>query len=628
MKQQHIFFAILITMLSAMFFSCEGVATLFHGPKPEETFTVTFNANGANGTPPEAQIVNEGSVISLPDKGNLTSAGNVFVGWNESLSGAGTTYSIGSSITVTKDMIFYAQWLDGSTPQYKVTFNANGATSGAAPAAQTAYSGSSITIPGQGTLGYTGKTFGGWNTQSNGGGTNYEAGAAYNVTGNVTLYAKWQSVVQYTVTYSANSASGTAPAAQTVDPNTEVTVPDQGNLTVQGKKFAGWNTQSNGGGTNYTAGETFIVTGNITLYAKWQDMVTVTFNANGASGTAPTAQTVDPGTVINLPGVGSMSNTGKIFKGWNTAANGSGTGYEEGDTYAVSANATLYAQWEAVPIVPQGNTLAQQLAWIGTQGGNGVVYDIVVDNNENLGPTSVISMGVNITVNIRSASSSDVKTIQLEGQGHLFSIDTGITIRLQDIVLRGHSTNNRAVISLGNGTLILNSGSKITGNSNQSTNGGGILVSGGSLVMNDGSEISRNNAGGDWNRGGAIYVNNRGTVTINGGTITENNVGKEWCEGIAMFITGNSTVTMSGGIISKNITTHNYSWGGIFIASGSTFTKRAVSGSNVSGIIYGNNAGDNSNTNALRRGSGSPRDRNTTLGPGDEITTQSDVGWE
>jgi len=549
-KQKNIF--ILITIIGMVFFGCEAMATLFHGEKPEPppvTYTVTFNANGASGTPPETQTVNEGAVIRLPDRGGLSKGSDIFAGWNESSSG-GTIYSVGASVTVTGDMVFYAQWLDSSTPQYTVTFNANGATSGAAPASQTVYSGISITVPGQGTLAYSGKMFGGWNTQANGGGTNYAEGAAYTVTGNVTLYAKWQSTVQYTVTYSAN----------------------------------------------------------------------------GANGAAPTAQTVDPGTEITLPGAGAMTYTGRKFDGWNTQANGSGTSYAEGAAYTVNANVTLYAQWVSAPITPSGATLVEKLAYIRNNAGDGVVYDIAIDNNEYISPQTVATMGRNITVIIRSASSADVKSIQLESQGNLFSVDNNITLKLQDIVLKGMSTNNKALILVSQGgKLILNSGSKVTLNTNVSNGAGGINVdNGGLLEMNDGSEISFNSARG----GGGIGVFNS-TVIIIGGLITENK-GKGGGGG-GISISSNSTVTMSGGTISKNQC--DGSGAGIAVwESNNKFTKRAIGGSNTSGIIYGS-TGDNaniatSNGSAIYRGFGSKKNRNSTLGYYDEISTLSDEGWE
>jgi hypothetical protein len=573
MKKQAIIISIFIFCIS--FLGCEDMAILFHGPRPEDppvTYSVTFDGNGASGTAPVKQTVNADTMISLPGKGGLDKAGDIFAGWNESSSGTGTTYAAGASVTVIGNTIFYAQWLDSSTPQYTVAFNANGATGGAPPASQTVYSGISITLPSRGTLAYSGKTFGGWNTQINGGGTNYPAGTAYTVTGNVTLYAKWQSEIQYTVTY----------------------------------------------------------------------------NANGANGTAPAAQTVDPGTVITLPGAGNMTNVGKTFDSWNTSANGTGTGYAEESAYTVNGNASLYAQWVSVPITPPGATLVEQLAYIRNNAGDGVVYDIVVNNDEYIGPQTVSTMGRNITVNIHSASSSDPKTIQLEGNGYLFSVDTGLILKLQDMVLRGHSMNNRALVAVGQGTLILNSGAKITGNTNAGTaylgaspRGGGIYVGGGVLELNEGSEITENIASENSAAyGGGIYVENSSSVIIRGGIISGNTVGNssDASQGGGIYITGNSTVTMSGGIISNNVANGRYATGGgIYIVNGSSFTKRAVLGSSTSGIIYGGSGdsanlttytGVTNNGNAIYRNFGTLKQRNTTLGADNEISTGNDVGWE
>ena len=93
-------------------------------------------APGADGSAPESQTVETGTVISLPGKGGLAKGTDIFAGWNENAGGSGTSCSVGTSVMVAKNMVFYAQWLDSSTPQYTVTYYANGA-SGTAPQAQT-----------------------------------------------------------------------------------------------------------------------------------------------------------------------------------------------------------------------------------------------------------------------------------------------------------------------------------------------------------------------------------------------------------------------------------------------------------------------------------------------------------
>jgi len=73
---------------------------------------------------------------------------------------------------------------------YTVTFNLNGG-SGPVPDSQSVSPGSSTYLPGGSGLIRTGYTFGGWNTNGSGTGTNYNAGASYTPTGDITLYAKW-----------------------------------------------------------------------------------------------------------------------------------------------------------------------------------------------------------------------------------------------------------------------------------------------------------------------------------------------------------------------------------------------------------------------------------------------------
>jgi hypothetical protein len=73
--------------------------------------------------------------------------------------------------------------------------------------------------------------------------------------------------------------------------------------------------------------------------------VTVTYNINGASGAAPSAQTVEDGESITIPDKGAMTNSRGTFGGWNTKSDGTGTAYTVGDTFVVNDNTQLFARW-------------------------------------------------------------------------------------------------------------------------------------------------------------------------------------------------------------------------------------------------------------------------------------------
>lgn len=76
---------------------------------------------------------------------------------------------------------------------------------------------------------------------------------------------------------------------------------------------------------------------------------TVTYDGNGSTGgTVPATAEYDKGATVTVAGnTGGLVKTGFDFAGWNTAANGSGTTYQEGNTFTINANTTLYARWTA-----------------------------------------------------------------------------------------------------------------------------------------------------------------------------------------------------------------------------------------------------------------------------------------
>jgi uncharacterized repeat protein (TIGR02543 family) len=221
-----------------------------------------------------------------------------------------------------------------------VTYNANGATSGTAPYEAIVPVGKALTASANtGILARTNYTFSGWNTAADGSGTTYAvASTTFIPTGNVTLYAQWNS----TITYNGNgqtSVSSTVPAATTAKGSSNTTLANAGTMARSNFSFAGWNTQADGLGTNYASGlTTYSSTGNTTLYAKWT--ATITYDPNGASGSPATSSsnsaprtsdqivnTLSAIALSNLPTVGTMVRPGFTFGGWNTAALGTGTNY-------------------------------------------------------------------------------------------------------------------------------------------------------------------------------------------------------------------------------------------------------------------------------------------------------------
>ena len=164
----------------------------------------------------------------------------------------------------------------------------------------------------------------------------------FSKTSTVTLNLTIPALTSYNVNYNANGGSG-APAAQKKFYNTSLTLSST-KPTRTGYTFKNWTTASNGTGTAYNPGATYTGNAALTLYANWLKNYTVSYSANGGSG-SPAAQTyVQSSAAITLS---STKPTWKdhVFKNWNTAANGTGTAYSPSGKYQTNADATLYAQW-------------------------------------------------------------------------------------------------------------------------------------------------------------------------------------------------------------------------------------------------------------------------------------------
>ena len=220
-------------------------------------------------------------------------SGYTFLGWAATASATTAAYQPGELFVPSADTTLYAVWKQVT---YTVSYDANGGTG--APAGQTKTHGTVLTLssakptrastsagsytvtlngnsgtvtPGTLTAARTtGYTFKNWNTAANGSGTGYASGASYTADAAVTLYAQW------------NSSTSTA----------SVTLPTP---TRTGWTFRNWNTKANGTGTAYDAKASYTPSGNVTLYAIWQqDQETVgTLSLGTASGSAGSEVVLD-----------------------------------------------------------------------------------------------------------------------------------------------------------------------------------------------------------------------------------------------------------------------------------------------------------------------------------------------
>ena len=244
---------------------------------------------------------------------------------------------------------------------YTVTYEGNGNTGGSVPVdGSSPYaSGSNVTVLGNtGSLVKTGYIFNGWNTDAGGNGTAYSAGGTISsIAVNTTLYAQWApEVTTYTITLNGNGGSG---GDASVTATLDEALPSFTAPIRSGYVLTGYYDASSDGNKIINADGTLVAstsyansdsqwtgTSNITLYAQWTAVYTVTFDATTNSGTCGTASLTQTssGASITLP---AASKDGNTFNGWYTASSGGALIGTTGASYIPAANITLYAQFSA-----------------------------------------------------------------------------------------------------------------------------------------------------------------------------------------------------------------------------------------------------------------------------------------
>jgi uncharacterized repeat protein (TIGR02543 family) len=316
-------------------------------------YTVYYNMNGGSGSI-NPQPGTYGTNVTVSSTAP-TRTGYTFSGWNTLADGTGSDHTGGGTLTIpSSNVTLYAKW---TAIQYSISYNANGGSG--SPADATALTAGTNTTLSATSPNKDGYVFNGWNTAANGSGQTYAGGQSYVVpAANTVLFAQWVANT-YEVIYNANGGTG-APAAENGSTGQDITLSSTA-PTRPGYNFVRWNTDVTDVATNSrkSPGGTFNVpAGNTILYAIWElANITLTYNINGGTGTAPETVTDKFMATVTLAPSTAFSRSGYTFNGWNTAADGSGASYAAESNFVLpDANEELFAQWSQVFYAVEYNT--------------------------------------------------------------------------------------------------------------------------------------------------------------------------------------------------------------------------------------------------------------------------------
>jgi uncharacterized repeat protein (TIGR02543 family) len=317
-------------------------------------YTVSYSVGIGSGTPPSSQIVREGNSITLPGQGAMRapSSGGTFDGWllyeqtysggndyfdSASPNGDGyqeeSLYPAGSQYRVYNSVLFTAQWtnvVSGDNPFVgEWTGQMSGSTGNVSVSVSitsdswTITTGSDKVSGANGSYTYTGSSAIFSDNYGGQVGTAYLSddtlglqmtGGAYS--GMSGVFTKSSTSGQYTVTF---NASGGSVSQSSISVNAGATVTNLPTPTRTGYTFGGWFTQTNGGGTQFTA--TTAVNGNITVYAKWTTAMAEGVYI-GIISFAGDATDLTGGTPVLLDYSGKNSLTNRIDTQYNISTQG------------------------------------------------------------------------------------------------------------------------------------------------------------------------------------------------------------------------------------------------------------------------------------------------------------------
>ena len=320
--------------------------------------TLTYHGNGATGGNTAAQSGHTGDELTTNANG-FTRDGYTFVRWDTAKDGSGTAYGEGKNGVSRYTMKpagndLYAIWqANPASIQYRDDYGATGSTPDT-----TGVTGQNVTIAQNGFT-RPGYTFTGW-ARDRRTDPSLQPGGRYTLTpGTTTLWAQWKADPAHLI---YNSNSGSTSQTRRTDGVVDQTLTVIANpFTRSGYTFTGWNTQADGRGKAYAAGNGFRLVADAksnpvntsVLYAQWRiNRVTLKFDPNGGTGGYPDI-TADAFTTVTIPADAKepkVQRPGFRFTGWAMKPTpGAGDTILSPGKGTVSmpdrGSITVYAQW-------------------------------------------------------------------------------------------------------------------------------------------------------------------------------------------------------------------------------------------------------------------------------------------
>ena len=320
--------------------------------------TLAYHGNGATGGNTAVQSGKTGDELTTNANG-FTRDGYTFVEWNTKADGTGGHYGKGTNGVAKWTMLpagndLYAIWqANPANIRYRDDWGATGSTPDT-----TGVTGQNVTIAQNGFT-RPGYTFTGW-ARDRRTDPSLQPGGRYTLTpGTTTLWAQWKADPAHLI---YNSNSGSTSQTRRTDGVVDQTLTVIANpFTRSGYTFTGWNTQADGRGKAYAAGNGFRLVADAksnpvnttVLYAQWRiNRVALKFDPNGGTGGYPDI-TADAFTTVTIPADAKEPKVqwpGFRFTGWAmkpTPGNGDTILGPGKGTVAMpdQGSITVYAQW-------------------------------------------------------------------------------------------------------------------------------------------------------------------------------------------------------------------------------------------------------------------------------------------